>query len=150
MRGLIPPHNNLCLLNWLGSPSRSHPLVSSYEKIKHFIKLSITFSRMFNVIGTETFQKEIGKWPKDYQEIAEKIPRKLAENPLLGDPLGYPFLREKRVREKRVYYLVYPNLNLVLLVAASGKKDQQATINHIKEQLDEYRIVAEQIAKQVS
>ncbi len=105
---------------------------------------------MFNVIGTETYQREIEKWPKDHQEIADKIPKKLAANPLYGDPLGYPFLREKRVREKRVYYLIYPDLNLVLLVATSGKKDQQHTIDHIKEQLDEYRVIAEQIVKQVS
>jgi len=46
--------------------------------------------------------------------------------------------------------LVYEDLKLVLLVATSGKKDQQATIDHIKHHLQEYRILAEKIAKQVS
>ena len=105
---------------------------------------------MFTVIGTDTYLKEISKLSKDYQEAANKIPLKLKENPYLGDSLRYSFLREKRIREKRVYYLVYEDLKLVLLVAVSGKKDQQATIDHIISQFNEYRKSAEQIAKQVS
>jgi len=105
---------------------------------------------MFAVIGTDTYLKEIEKLPKEYQEIAEKIAKKLTENPFLGDPLGYPFLRERRIREKRVYYLVYEDLQSILLVAVSGKKDQQFTIDHIKIQLDEFRLIAEKIFKQAS
>ncbi len=105
---------------------------------------------MYKVIGTNTYLKEIGKWPKDYKAIADKIPQKLKENPLLGDQLSYPFLRERRVKERRVYYLVYEDLKVVLLVAASGKKDQQTTINHIKDNLKEFRKAAEDISKQVS
>ena len=105
---------------------------------------------MYTIIGTDTYLKEISKWPKNYQEAANKIPKKLAENPFIGDPLRYPFLRERRVKEKRVYYLIYEDLKLVLLVAVSGKKNQQATIDHIKVHLDEFRKVAEDIVKQVS
>ena len=54
------------------------------------------------------------------------------------------------MKEKRVYFLIYEDLKLVLLVATSGKKDQQATIDHIKNNLDEFRKVAKDIAKQVS
>ena len=105
---------------------------------------------MFKVIGTDTYLKEINKWPKSDREAAEKIPKQLAENPFVGSQLIYPFLREKQVKEKRVYYLIYEDLKLVLLIAASGKKNQQATIDHIKENLDQFRKVAEDIAKQVS
>ena len=105
---------------------------------------------MFKVIGTDTYLKEISKWSKPEIEAAEKIPKQLAENPFVGQQLRYAFLREKRIKEKRVYYLVYEDLKLVLLVATSGKKDQQATIDHIISQFDEYRKVAERIAKQVS
>jgi len=42
--------------------------------------------------------------------VTKKIPKKLAENPFIGDALRYPFLRERRVKEKRVYYLVYEDL----------------------------------------
>ena len=105
---------------------------------------------MFRVIGTNTYLKEISKWSKHEIEVAEKIPKQLTENPFVGQQLRYPFLREKRIKEKRVYYLIYEDLKLVLLVAVSGKKDQQDTIDHIVSQFNEYRKVAEQIAKQVS
>ena len=105
---------------------------------------------MFNVIGTNTYLIELKKWDKADREAAEKLPNKLAENPFVGDQLSFPFLREKKIKEKRVYYLIYEDLKLVLLIATSGKKDQQETIDHIKSQLGEYRKVAEDIAKQVS
>ena len=101
----------------------------------------------FTVIGTETYLKEVNKLPKNYLEMVEKIPSKLAENPFSGSPLSYIFLREKRINEKRIYYLVYEDLKLVLLVAVSGKKDQQLTIDHIKENLKEFRIAAEQLSQ---
>jgi len=63
----------------------------------------------------------------------------LKENPYVGDQLQYKHLREKRIKEKRVYYLVYDDLLAVLVVAISGKKNQQATINHIIENFDKYK-----------
>jgi hypothetical protein len=105
---------------------------------------------MFNVVGTDTYLKEISKWPKDYQGEAEKIPAKLKENPNLGKQLTYRFLRESKIKERRVYYLIYEDLRLVLLVAVSGKKDQQTTINHIKRNFNQFRKVAEEVSKQVS
>ncbi len=105
---------------------------------------------MFVVIGTETYLSELKKWPKQDQNAAVKIPNHLAENPYVGKPLSYAFLREKKIGGRRVYYLIYDDLNLVLLVATSDKKDQQSTINHIKGNLDEFRDVAEKISKQVS
>ncbi len=106
--------------------------------------------KRFKVIGTNTYLDEISKWPKTDQEFAEKVVQQLAENPYSGKPLNYKFLREKKNKEKRIYFLVYEDLNLVLLVATSGKKDQQDTIDHIKENLDDFKIVAEKIAKQAS
>lgn len=54
---------------------------------------------MFTVLGTDTYLKEISKWSKPDKEAAEKISSKLKENPFLGDPLNYKFLRERRVKE---------------------------------------------------
>lgn len=105
---------------------------------------------MFHVIATETYLEELKKWDKRSREEAEKLPVKLKSNPSSGKPLGYPFLREKRIHEKRIYYIVYEDLKLVLLVATSGKKNQQATINHIKENLEAFKEVAEDISKQLS
>jgi|TARA_Y100000310_G_C20192682_1_gene583208 mRNA-degrading endonuclease RelE of RelBE toxin-antitoxin system len=105
---------------------------------------------MFKVIGTNTYLEEIKKWPRDYKEIVEKLPKKLSINPFVGNQLSYPFLREKRIKEKRVYYLIYKNFKLVLLVAVSGKKNQQMTIDHIKQNLHHFEEVAKEIFKQVS
>lgn len=105
---------------------------------------------MFAVIGTDTYLDELQKWPRDAQEAAAKIPPHLKENPHIGQPLGYLYLREKRIGGRRVYYLIYDDLKLVLLVATSDKKDQQATIDHIKGNLDEFRKIAEKRFKQVS
>ena len=104
---------------------------------------------MYRVIGTETYEKEIDSLDTSEIKIAEKIPEKLAENPHIGKQLQYHFLREKRLREKRVYYLVYDDLKLVLLVATSGKKNQQEVINFIKNNLSEFRKYAEITSKQV-
>ena len=77
---------------------------------------------MFEVIGTETYLKEISEWPKDYKETIDKLPEKLANNPFVGDQLSYPFLREKRVKEKRIYFLIYEDLKLVLMRKSNSFK----------------------------
>lgn len=102
------------------------------------------------VLGTETYLKELEKWDKSERDLADKIPVKLAVSPNVGRELNYPFLREKRIREKRIYYLIYEDLKLVLLVATSGKKDQQYTIDSIKKHLDNFRKIAEEKFRQVS
>ena len=102
---------------------------------------------MFAVIGTEVYLAELGKWPTADRQAAEKLPGRLAQNPWSGTSLGLPFFREKRVRGQRIYYLVYEDLKMVLLVATSGKKDQQITIEYVKQRLSEFRRVAEDVAK---
>ena len=104
----------------------------------------------FKVIATENYLDEIKKLPKEYKAFVEELPNKLKENPFQGKPLIYRFLREKRIKEKRIYYLIYEDFNLVILVAVSGKKDQQYTIDHINYQLDDFKKIAEQISRQVS
>jgi len=52
--------------------------------------------------------------------------------------LGYIFFREKKLNENRIYYLVYEEFVIVLMVAVSDKKTQQDTIDDIKRRLDEY------------
>lgn len=103
---------------------------------------------MYKVFSTETFDREISKLSKDYQLMIEKIAKDLSKNPFTEKGLTFEFLREKRIKEKRIYYLVYEEIVLVLLVATSGKKDQQETINHIKNNLKEFKKYAEKLFKQ--
>lgn len=94
---------------------------------------------IYAVYTTKSFDREISKLPQSDSERIQKIFLQLKENPYVGDQLQYRHLREKRIKEKRVYYLVYDDLQAVLVVAISGKKDQQATINHIIKNFDEYK-----------
>ena len=46
-----------------------------------------------------------------------------------------------------MYFLVYDDLEAVLIVAIGGKKDQQAAINYIIKYFDEYRVYLERLLK---
>ena len=95
----------------------------------------------FRVYRTERFEKEFHKLPNAEKREIGKFEEKLSENPFLGKPLGYPFFREKKLNNRRVYYLVYENFVVVLIVAIGDKKTQQATIEDIKRRLDDYQQV---------
>jgi len=101
----------------------------------------------YKVYTTNSFEKEMSKLSLDEQERIKKIFLQLKENPYVGDQLQYKFLREKRLKEKRIYYLIYDDLLSVLIVAISGKKNQQETIDHIIYCFDEYKIYLEKILK---
>jgi len=102
---------------------------------------------MYAVYTTENFDKEVEKLTQEEQRRIQKIFFQLRDNPYVGNQLQYKFLREKRLKEKRIYYLVYDDLKSVLIVAISGKKTQQNTINHIINCFDEYKIYLEKILK---
>ena len=85
------------------------------------------------------YQKIILKLPEKEREEIQRIVLQLTENPFVGDQLQIKSLREKRLREKRLYYLVFEDLKAVLIVAISDKKTQQKTINSILLKIDEYK-----------
>lgn len=94
----------------------------------------------YAIYTTESFDRDVLKLSFFRQRRIKKIFMQLKKNPYVGNQLKYKFLREKRIKEKRIYYLVYDNLNAVLIVAISGKKTQQETIDYIIKYLDEYGI----------
>ena len=85
------------------------------------------------------YQKIILKLPEKEREEIKRIVLQLTENPFVGDQLQIKSLREKRLREKRLYYLVFEDLKAVLIIAISDKKAQQKTINSILLKINEYR-----------
>ncbi len=93
----------------------------------------------YAIYTTKSFDRQITKLLQNDRERIQKIFLQLKENPYVGDQLQYRHLREKRISEKRVYYLVYDDLQAVLVVAIGGKKEQQATINYIINNFDEYK-----------
>ena len=94
----------------------------------------------YAVYTTDSFDKETEKLSKSDKEIIEKIFLQLKENPYAGDQIRYRFFREKRIKEKRLYFLVYDDLSAVLVVAFGGKKAQKETIDEIIKCLPEFKI----------
>ena len=102
----------------------------------------------YKVYMTETFKKEFDKLSTSGKEAIGKIFLQLKENPFVGDAIKYKFFREKRIKEKRLYYLIYENFAIVLVVASEGKKVQQETINKTISLLPEFKKYVEKIFKQ--
>jgi len=94
----------------------------------------------YKVYTHEDFDIEMEKFSKSELEQFEKIADELAEKgKSVGKPLGCNFLREKKIKGKRIYFLVYEEIVLVLVVALSNKKNQQETIDKIRDFLPEYK-----------
>ena len=93
---------------------------------------------MLRVLSTKEFDTWEKLLPKEYQDQINRIIRQLKETHNVGKPLGFPFFREKKIGKYRVYFLVYEDVDTVLLITISDKKTQQDTIDKIKENLDYY------------
>ena len=68
--------------------------------------------------------------------MINKIKKKL-EDSATGKPLGFDWFREKKYKNKRLYFLVDEQNKKILLVAFASKKDQQKTIDFVKENMKE-------------
>lgn len=95
---------------------------------------------MFRLLYSSTFEKNLKKLDHSEQIKVEKILYQIKERgDKVGDPLsGLPFLREKRLNGKRLYFLVYKNLEVILVLGTSDKKAQRETINAIVINLEYY------------
>ena len=93
----------------------------------------------YAVYTTKSLEKEIEKLSNSDKERIQKLFLQLKENPYAGKQLKFNFFREKRIREKRIYYLIYDDLQSVLVVAFGGKKVQQETINNVIKTLPEFK-----------
>ncbi len=93
----------------------------------------------FRIFKTHTYDKDYGRLDRSEQLRIDNIIETMFEKgDITGKPLTVPFLREKKLDGKRLIYLVYNNLSIILLVAISNKKTQQATINEILSNLEDY------------
>lgn len=86
---------------------------------------------------TEEFEKNFPKvLPKELHKYAWKHIRKLSENPYIGKPLGYSFIRELKIDKFRIYFIIYKNEVRILLADVSDKKHQQEVIDFIHRNRD--------------
>jgi len=105
---------------------------------------------IFKVFRTQEFERKMIKLlTKEQQKRVDKIEDEISQKGFTGDSLGFRFLREKRVENKRVYFLVYEDLKSVLMVSVSDKKAQQETIDKIKIYLPEFRRLMEKLVKSI-
>ena len=104
--------------------------------------------KKYKVFRSVGFQEEIAKYDKNIQDRVDKIEDKLMENPEYGSPLGTRWFRESRFENYRIYYLIYDDLQAVYMVAISGKKDQQKTINTIRLFLEFFREEIEKLIRE--
>ena len=105
---------------------------------------------IFKVFRTQEFERKMIKLlTKEQQKRVDKIEDEISQKGFTGDSLGFRFLREKRVENKRVYFLVYEDLKSVLMVSVSDKKAQQETIDKIKIYLPEFRRLIEKLVKSI-
>ena len=95
--------------------------------------------KLYEVYAAASFLEEYDKLSKAEQARVNKIRAQLRVNPYVGRPLGYKFFREKRFDGKRLYYIIYEDYVIVLVVAYSDKKTQQSTIDSVKKSFELYR-----------
>ena len=95
--------------------------------------------KLYEIYDAESFLEDYDKLSKQEKIRIDKIKEQLRLNPYVGKPLGYKFFREKRFDGKRLIHLIYENSVIVLVVAYSDKKTQQATIDTIKRAFEIYR-----------
>ena len=101
----------------------------------------------YKIYTTEEFDRDYKRLDQSLKIQIDKEIEKLETNPYASKPLNYLFFREKKVRNYRVYFLIYDDLVIVFVIAISDKKNQQRTINTIKSLIPFYK---EEIKKRVN
>ena len=90
-------------------------------------------------IHPSIYEEVISKLSSTDQERINTLIQQFISNPYVGDSLQIKFIREKRFNGKRIHYVIFDDLKVVLIVAISDKKTQQRTINSIRSNMNEYR-----------
>lgn len=103
---------------------------------------------MYKVFKAPKFQKKIEKLldKREFIELDFFI-KQLKRGNISGKSLTYEFFREKKIGGKRVYFLVYDEIKIILLISCSNKKYQQSTIDEIKILLPEFKKYAYDLYK---
>ncbi|MEK6902921.1 MAG: hypothetical protein AABX02_05040 [archaeon] len=94
----------------------------------------------YRIFEFESFEDDFSKIEKADQDRVERFILQLKENAdLVGQPLGFPYIREKKFDGNRLYFVVYTEWNVVLLWGISDKKQQPLSIFKIKQSLPDLK-----------
>ena len=102
---------------------------------------------MYRVFRTQWYaktKKDLGK--SDISRI-DAFETQLKENPYHGRLLGTTFFREKKFDGKRMLFLIYENKKAVFLITVSEKKAQQQHIDFMRNNLERFRAIVEELLK---
>jgi mRNA-degrading endonuclease RelE of RelBE toxin-antitoxin system len=92
---------------------------------------------VYRLIRTQAFDRAFARLSPDIRERFSRQLDKVVLDPYsLGKPLGRSWCRELKQEGFRLYYTIYDEEVVVLLVDVSSKKDQQVRIERIREELD--------------
>ena len=102
----------------------------------------------YTIYTTDEFDKNFDQLDESEKIRVRKILNQLKEQGGdVGKPLHFPYFREKKFEDKRLYFLVYKDYMIVLALAISDKKTQQETINKIVSELKNYKEIIEKRIK---
>jgi len=85
---------------------------------------------MNEVLETDTFSQTADSCEKSEREWIDKMRSQLSENLLVGKLLHYEWFREKKFRDKRLFYLINQTTNKAVLIAFGCKQEQEKIIQH--------------------
>jgi hypothetical protein len=96
---------------------------------------------MNQVFETDAFSELYEACDATEKTWIDKMKDQLAEHLHVGKPLRYPWFREKKFGNKRLYYIINESTKKAVLIAVGPKKEQQQIITHIllnKERYQKY------------
>lgn len=93
-------------------------------------------SGMYEIYATDTFKEVYESLDNTEQDWIDNIKKKLKEAPT-GKPLGYPWFREKKYLNKRLFFLVDEEHQRILFVSFASKKEQSQVIDFVKSNMGE-------------
>jgi mRNA-degrading endonuclease RelE of RelBE toxin-antitoxin system len=104
---------------------------------------------VYKVYTTNEFDRDYNCLDESSKQRVRKILNQLKERgDDVGKPLHYPYFKEKKFEDKRLYFLVYKSHMIILAIAIGNKKTQQETINKIISELKNYKeIIDEKLKK---
>ncbi len=118
--------------------SVSSLLFSVAEFLYLIFAIEIQMVRSYRIVTTRHCDRDLSRIDASLRRQATRIINSLKTQPLQGKPLGHRYLREKRLKNYRLYYLVYPELGAVLVMRITTKKAQQTTIDGLRQEMKRY------------